>query len=587
MSWTIKGESGSALDATVRALDAVNFQAGKLTLASLESDKFEWTAATLNATGAGTIVPDLAQLIEVYESGVRRFRGHVTAPRIGIDSVQVVCEGPWWWMDRIALTSTQTDETGASGERVSYVFPTQDLKTSIEALIDRAITNGVPIIRGTVDAMFVFPRITLSEMSCAQALAELMSIVPDAVAHFDYSGAGNPILNITRRGAMAASTLTIGTDTVEDIDLLPRLDLEVKKVTIQSVTRNATTGLNTWATQTSGTSTPGKNQILVTSGPEAANFLPVNRYDQFACQTFTMPTGGVAIGSLTSSTSHSATSVTGLIKTFVLENDMALATMIREFGSSFSSYLYLSNGGMFKTSNYPTGSDSSYHYQKLDKPNLIAKESTSGLYVVASADSVPDWAKWENGYTVIDATLSGFVRYTRFSLTTDPVWWDEAVRRAAGSKIGYPINENWPSGGDTSTSGNYQYNAFFEFAIPCKLISTSFPSLTTVYRQWDYDYVATPAGLAAALVSAQDWIPWEGRIQTVADSVTGAQDLDKKWHVANALPACASMAALPKSIVYDIERGRKTINLGSPARTDFGTLAARFRRSPKDNITYL
>lgn len=581
MSWTIKGETGAALDATVRALDAVNFQSARLTLSSLEADQFEWTAATLNATGAGTTVPDLAQLVEVYESGVRRFRGHVTAPRIGIHTVQVICEGAWWWMDRIALTSLQTDETGASGERVSYVFPTQDLKTSMEALIDRAIANGVPILRGTVDAMFVFPRITLSEMSCAQALAQLMSIVPDAVAHFDYSGAGNPILNITRRGAMATSTVTVGTDAVEDLDLLPRLDLEVKKVSIQSVTRNATTGLNTWATQTSGTSTPGKNQILVTSGPEAANFLPKNRYDQVDIQSLTMPTGGISIDDLTTSSGHSATYITGAFKDFVVANDVNLATLIRQYGSSFSSYLKVSNGGRFLVSNTSAGGSSGAFGFYLDKPRLLAKADPAGYYVVTTSAPIPDWATWENGISVLQATLSGYARYSKYNAgTAVESWWNDVVPKAYAAQVGFEY-------GVTSSATDYQRNLFFQFSIPVQIIATSFPTLTTVYRQWDYDYVSTPSGLAAALVGAQNWIPWEGKIQTVADGVNGAQDLDKKWNVANALPACASMAALPKSIVYDIERGRKTVNLGSPARTDFGTLASRFRRSPKDNITYL
>jgi hypothetical protein len=181
----------------------------------------------------------------------------------------------------------------------------------------------------------------------------------------------------------------------------------------------------------------------------------------------------------------------------------------------------------------------------------------------------------------MQATLTGYVRYTKNNAgTAIESWWYDAVAKAFDAQVGWQY-------GVSSGATDYQRNLFFQFSIPVQLIGTLFSSLTTVYRQWDYDYIATPSGLAAALVSAQNWVPWEGRIQTVADSVNGAQDLDKKWNVANALPACASMAALPKSIVYDIERGRKSINLGSPARTDFGSLAARFRRSPKDNIVYL
>jgi hypothetical protein len=581
MSWTIKGEAGAALDATVRTLASLNVSEAKLTLTSLDADKFEWTAATSDPTGAGTIVPDAGQLVEVFYSGTRRFRGHVTIPRVTTGQVIVTVEGPWWWMTRIPLTQIQADDTAATAERPSYVFPTQSLKTSIEALIDRAIANGVPIIRGSVAAMFDFPRITLSEKSCAQALADLMSICPDAVAYFDYSSAsGFPTLNITRRGVMTDTTLTLGTDDIERIDLSPRLDLEVSQVKIGSVTRNVTTGANTWATQTSGTSVPGKNQILVTSGPEVADFLPKDRFDQVAIQTFTMPTGGIPIGILTTSSPHSATGVTGAAKDFALQNDENLATMIREFGTSFSSYLILSNGGRYLVSLFTTGNLNGAPGVFLDKPNLISKAATAGLFVVNSADPIPDWLKWENGYTVQDATFTAYVRYTRGALTAAPSWWDEAIRRAESVLVGYPAN----TGGST---GQQQYNAFFPINIPCKLVSVSHPALTTIYRQWDYDYVNPPAGLATALLGTQNWIPYEGQIRLVADAVDGIQDLYRKYNVSGSLAAHAAMGALPKRLQYDITQGRKTIELGAPARTDFGSLASRFRRSPKDNIIYI
>jgi hypothetical protein len=581
VSWTIKGEAGAALDATVRTLASLNVDSAKLTFTTLDADKFEWSAVTSDPTGAGTIVPDAGQLVEVFYSGTRRFRGHVTIPRVSTGRVSVTCEGPWWWMTRIPLTQVQADDTAATATRPSYVFPTQSLKTSLEALIDRAIANGVPVIRGTVAAMFDFPRITLTEKSCAQALADLMSICPDAVAYYDYSAAsGNPTLNITRRGAMTDTTLTLGTDDIEDLDLAPRLDLEVQRVEIGSVTRNTTTGANTWATQTSGTAVPGKTQIMVTSGPEVADFLPKDRFDQVQIRNFAMPTGGIAIGTLTTSSPHSATSVSGAAKDFAVQNDEEIATMIREFGSSFSGFLHLSNGGRYNTSLYTTGNLNGAPGINLDRPNLISKAATSGLFVVMSNAPIPDWLEWENGYTVTDATFTGYIRYTRDAQTSDPVWWQEAIRRAEQVMVGYKANVS-------STANSFQYNAFFPIAIPCKLVSVSHASLTTLYRQWDYDYVNPPAGLAAALLGAQNWIPYEGSIQLVADAVDGVQDLYRKYNVAASLTPHATMGALPKRIQYDIARGRKSIDLGAPARVDFGTLASRFRRSPKDNIVYL
>lgn len=553
MSWTIKGEAGAALDATVRTLASLNVDSARLTLASLDSDRFEWSAATSDPTGAGTIVPDPGQLVEVFYSGTRRFRGHVTIPRVATGRVTVVCEGPWWWMTRIPLTQVVADDTAATATRPSYVFITQSLKTSLEALIDRGIANGVPIIRGTVATMFDFPRITLSETSIAQAMAELMSACPDSVAYFDYSAAsGYPTLNITRRGVMTATTLTIGSDAVEAIDLTPRLDLEVSQVSIGSTTRNVTTGANTWATQTSGTSVPGKTQILVTSGPEIGPFLPKDKNNTVQVQT-------------------SAVSPTALTN-FIRTNADILATCTREFGYTFN----IAGNETFLVSQYVTGSATGAWGIKLDAPSIISKANPAGYYVVISPTPLQDWMRDENGYGLISGTLTGWA-YCSVISASQPANWQEMINRAQVAHTGYAIG----------AGGNPQWNTFFQFNIQVQLINTAFASLTTVYRKWDYDYINPPAGLAANLLAAQNWIPYEGEIRTVADTVDGTQDLYRKYNVAGSLAAHNSMAALPKRLVYDIQRGRKTIGLGSPARTDFGTLASRFRRSPKDNIVYL
>jgi hypothetical protein len=478
-------------------------------------------------------------------------------------------------MTRIMLSSEQADGTGGTAERPSYVFPTQDLKVSIEALIDLLIANGVPVVRGTVSDMFVFPRITLSEKTGAQALAELMSIVPDAVCYIDYSGTGLPSINVVRRGDMTADTYAVGVDNVEIADLFPRLDLEVQGIEVQSVTRRVSDGKTQWAAQTSGTAVAGKKQIVIVSGPEPNAFLPKDRYDSFECQTLSLPgTGKTLAQSLVSGSNHVASSLDGPLKDFVFATDERIATLIRELGPSFSNLLHLSNGGRFCVSQYFSGNLSAYTYFDLDRPNIISKEPSTGLYIVTSKDRVPEWAKEQNGWTVIQGSLTGFCRVT-YAGAQGPAWWPEVAKRGS-TLIGYAAN----TGGD-------QWNAFIEFSIPIQLVNQNLPTLTTVYRQWDYDYIAPPSTLAADLLAAQDWVPWEGRVTTVADEVDGAQILNKKVNVTNTLPACATMGALPKRIVYEIMRGRKTVDLGAPARVDFGTLANKFRKNPKDNIVYL
>ena len=592
--WSIKGVAGAGLDATERALSALPADSANLTLSVLESDVFEWSAVTTDAAGTGAIIPDAGQLIEVFHDGTRRFRGWVTMPRVTTKYIKVRAEGPWWWLTRIMLSSTQADGTGStSGDaavRPSYVFPTQSLKTSLEALLTRAALLSrsdaadaatAKFSVGTVDTMFDWPRITLAEQSFAQALAELLSIVPDAVLWFDYSGTGLPVANITRRGNMSAQTYAIGTAAVEEIDLSPRLDLQVGHVAVQSVSRRTTDGKTQWELDSAGTAAPGKNQMVVVSGPEVNDFLPKDSFDTFQCQTFSMPTGGVAVGTITTSSAHTGTSVSGAAADFVFANDEVLATIIREFfGGTKPTEMVLSNGGRFLVSLYPTGNLNGAPGFALDKPNLVAKEDPAGLYVVCSPDRVPEWAVTENGLTVIDATLTSMVRLTVNHSNTVPTWWDEVARRAVWGAVGYPAN-------DGDTAGYFQRNLVFESSIPVQLISQAYASLTTVYRQWDYDYVTPPAGLAANLLAAQNWIPWQGFITSVADDVDGASGLNLQTHATGTLADCEDMGALTKSVIYEIMRGRKTVNLGAPARIDFGTLASRFRRHPKDNIVYL
>ena len=580
MSWTIKGEAGASLDETERDLAELNFSQAKLVFQSLGSDFFEWESATENATGEGTIIPDIGQLVEIFCDGIRRFRGHCTIPRITSKSAAVTLEGPWWWLMRIPLTQEQADGEATISERPSYVFPTQRISTSIESLIDRAIENGAPMVKGTITEAFSFPKITLSEMSCGQALAELLSVCPDAVIYFDYTGTGLPSINLCRRGSMTARTFRMGTDDVEDIDIYPRLELEVARVAVASVGRAPTTGLPQWASQESGPVTVGKSQLIVVSGPEVNAFLPKDKFDQVDLLTFEMPTGGMNIEDIVYGV-HTANAVTGAAKDFVLSMDPNIATMIREFGSTFSDCLYLSNGGRFYTSGSTNGQILTGEVGfNTDKMHLISVEATAGLYVVASSQRIPEWLATENGLTLVQATLTGWVRMTRPPETTAQDWWSDAVDRAGHGHVGYPA-------GTTTASLYYQRSCWFPFSIPVQLINVPYETLTTVYRQWDFDYVSPPSDLAENLLLAQNWTPWQGSIRTVADAVNGAQDLNLKYHVANALPSCAEMGALSHRLEYDIARGRKTIQLGAPPRVDFGTLASRFRRHPKDNITYL
>jgi multidrug efflux pump subunit AcrA (membrane-fusion protein) len=63
--------------------------------------------------------------------------------------------------------------------------------------------------------------------------------------------------------------------------------------------------------------------------------------------------------------------------------------------------------------------------------------------------------------------------------------------------------------------------------------------------------------------------------------------LDRSVNLAGTLSACATMAALQRRTTPELMTGRTTLELGAPARADFGTLANRVRRQPRDIIVLL
>lgn len=564
MSWTIKGETGKTLDATARALaSGLNISACVLKFQSLASDTLVWTADTTAATGAGTIIPDFGQVVELFWNSDRKFKGHVTGIKVGTRQISVTVEGPWWWMERTNLTSSILPYSGADGvtagqtaaERAQYVFPTQSLATSIAALIARAITNGVPMTAGSVAAMYDVPQMTLSEMSAGNALATLMAWCPDAIAWFDYSGT-TPVLNIARRGGVAAVTYTLGTDAVEIGEIVPRMDLQVARNELHYVTRNATTGKPAWASQASGTDAAGKRQIVTISGPEIADFLPRDDFDSVTVQT-----ANAAISAA-----------------LVAQRDAGLSAIVRTYGylpgtiADYINYYVTSydpgayNNRALFTRWFPV------RYTITDDAGTIIPTSSSKKLVISG--DIPEWAMTLlNGIRV---QITG----TWVATNTSGVYSDVEKAIQLG---GFGFMGGWVYQTGTDT----YYISGRSFSISGILIDDAYLTPTPIYKPWDYTYLTPPANLASNLVTAQNWIPWEGPVTLVADDVTGTNLLPYKYNLANGITPCAIMDALAKSCSHDIFRGRTTIDLGAPARLDFGTLVSRVRQDPKDNIVYL
>lgn len=568
VNWTIKGEIGQGWDESVTTLEARNISSAKLNFKSLEADVLTFTITPESLTSA--VIPDLRQEMILYRDGVRFFSGNVTNVRNVIDSgnhqCQVTVSGPWWWLEKIPFTSVIADGTGVSQERISYVFGTasagQGLAVSIRSAIDRAAALGAPIATiaqgSSVDTMFTVPRITLNQSTCGQVISELVRICPDTMVWFDYSTA--PVrMMVSRRGTANSVSLNQSTSPITSIDINPVIDLEVSNVVLPYVDRD-TQGRTRFQVQTAGTNVTSKRQIITVSGPELDTFLPNDLFDS---QTI---------------------SVTNNFGAHAYNLDVILQQTATKYGfvglpTSTTTVSYrLWDGRATTTTGTVTGA--TYTDYVVGSANLSNKSGTilTG-YKIITSDDPADWV----GINVVDALLYGQFRYIHTFDTQQgstfnpyPAWASEVGLARIGTGFD-----------GTSYYADNITIATKPFSFNVKATNSIAGTSQTFYRPADYSFIAPPADLAANLLAAQNWIPYEGAITLEEEDVGTTRYRGNKINLINSIPAYSTMGALVSGESLEIESGRTTISLGAPARNDYRTLVDKIRKTSQDNIVYV
>ena len=387
------------------------------------------------------------------------------------------------------------------------------------------------------------------------------------MAWFDYSAEGElPKLKVSRRNganAAEAATFTIGTDIFEgDISISPREDLEVKRVELPYMDRHPNSGKPRFQRQSSGTTAPGKLQIVTVSGPEIVNFLPKDEFESASIKT-------VAASPITDN--------------FVSANDSDLAAIKKEYGITGGVDYY------FRTYSKSTNSLGGgvqvitelhqFPGVKYQRDNGSYLTNFSEKFLVVSAE-LPAWAKkqWKG----IDVTITGtWISAWNYATQGNSFSAGYTALRA-GAQVGV---------GDFSDTVSGDRRAWLArpFSVRAVLLQsvTGMPdnppwaTAKTVYKKWDYEFLTPPTGMATGLRIAQDWVPWEGNFTLVYDEVTGSNNLGKPINIEGSETECETMKALVKSLEYDIQRGRAKYSLGAPARLDLGTAMGRVRRIRK------
>ena len=575
VAWTLQGQAAKALDATVRSLEALAVDSATLSIKSLDVDEFTFSISPQDVMTA--TIPELGQTVTLFRNGSRFFHGHVidnpVTIQAGNQTTSVVVAGPWWWLERVNLTSTKTDGTGATAERLSFVFGTTsggvDLKTAIENLMDRAIALGAPFQRGTVATFFQVPRITLNQSTCAQALAELIRLCPDTMATFDYS-TSPPTLNVTRRATATVATLTVGTSPIESITIRPVYEMKVDRVDLDYVTRDVQ-GRTQYVNQGSGTAATGRNLRLNISGPELDTFLPNNLFDSFPLQTAATAAAGAPF------------------KAWVIAKNAELSALMLKYSWTAATFpLGVSTGSVTNTTTAgQLGMSGAFTFYSLAPVILTSKglvATLTGKNLILS-DKPPEWA---TQYTVEEVTVVVDMVYTSLNkdvsagVTTnyaDPTWFNDITWTTFASRC-------WAIG---SNSSSYQTYSAYKKTVEVKgyLINASAPTVTTIYRPADYTFLNPPAGLAANLKAAQDFVPYAGSIDLTEEDAAGTLYGGKVVNIASSFSAYSTMKALVSSVTYDIKNGGTAIELGTPPRLDFRSFTDRIRRTPQDNIEYL
>jgi hypothetical protein len=148
----------------------------------------------------------------------------------------------------------------------------------------------------------------------------------------------------------------------------------------------------------------------------------------------------------------------------------------------------------------------------------------------------------------------------------------------------YYWGSNKPTTG-TVTEGTKVFFNYLDFKIEA-ILTTSPIGSSTIYKPQDYDYLAPPASLAANLLSAQNFTPYEGSIRLDRSSFPNlSNELLYKVNVSGAQSSLTSAGALARAITYDLAGQSLDIEIGAPSRFNFSTLGGKVRQTPQTNIT--
>jgi hypothetical protein len=553
--WTIAGEAGKAINATVRTLPALRIQGLMVNFESLADDTMVWDVWLKNESEINTYVPEWGQKMSLFLNGDRYFIGHVTGrqPRFsaGRWGYTITVSGPWYFLREISIQSETADQSGTAAQRAMFLFPTGSVTDHLATLLSAAIDAGVPVQIGSLATSFAVPRLSLREMSFGEAIAELMRWLADGLVFIDYSGSGAPSVVMQRRPT--ASTLTIDPEDLAtaELSVKPRIDLQVSSVSIKFAKRatvdNKRVSLyDVFETEPASTPLPSR-QIITSTGPELDTWLPADFTDSVVVQSSPF------MGNLGRALSqwHDLLAAGGINNLAVYSSALSdtAVGITTHWPKDPLIIITDSEGNPVDTDDFP------YYLTQGDIREWFAKdgiESVRARVTATVAESVvqattaeaPEMPQW--------ARIVGARTTSHFVIDNDLL----AVR--------------------------YVWQASVSTVVP--LVKRLWNSPTTLIRKEDWGWLNPPADLAENLLATQNWLPYEGTIPLATDEIPLENPVGSALNVANWVPETAAMRAMISGATIRPATGQITYRIGAPARHSYRDLVNRFRQSGADNI---
>lgn len=560
--WTIKGEAGKTLDATVRTLEAARASGLQVAFRGLASDEMTWQIWLADPSEISSYVPDAGQRVSLFLNGDRYFTGHVTGRKPSFSAAQwgysITVSGPWYWLAKTPLSSEIPDETTVVQERSIYLFRTGLLTAHLASLAARAISLGMPLSLGSLATTATVPRLSLREMSLAEAFSELMRLCVDGMIYFDHSGPDGtqPQLIMQRRNLATAVQITPALVCTPTLSLEPRYDLQISALKLIYATRQTygSTRASAYQSTSAGVSAGGlpDRQLITVSGPEPGLGLPQD---------------------LTDSVTVRSRAISGNIgDALEIWHDLLKAGEASLDGIEVFSEAS-SDTAVGITTEWPTD------------PLLIITDAdgtdislTEWPYYLTQGE-IKNW--WEkDGIEAIQARVTATVATSVIQDTTDPGPETPKWARVLGAT---GSNHFVIDGGILKV--RYVWTAHVSTVVP--LVKTLWSADTLLIRQEDWGWFYPPAGFADYLLETQNWVPWEGQVTIASDETPAHNLVGAVLNIAEWVPECANMRAMISGYTVTPATGEITFTLGPPARHSFRDLVNRFRQSGADNTYWL